>query len=494
MESLELLILKSIFNNREYADKVVPFIDPKVFEGYAAKNIANMICKCYQNKNELITLDLVRATIENLYSSHKITDEQESDLLSYYDRLCSPYTEQPINTLLDETQNYFRKRLTYQEMQKMIQSFGDNKLIELSDIRKLEDGVNFTFDTEGYYNYMDEFEHRLESYSETTKKFPFPLRALNDCTNGGMNTKSLTIAMASTGGGKSIFLCNCASHLIQLGYNVLYITCEMSVQEIAKRIDANLLSATQDSIMQQETKPQTLRERMNAINGKENWGKLFIKEYPAGFANAGIIRRDLEEIQRKHEAKVDILVLDYLNLLNTSRYSTKLATTYVLVKAIAEEVRGLGQTFDIPVLSATQSNRSALNKDTKLDAGLEAVSDSYGLPQTCDFMFNIISPDEASWKAGHYRLFKILKNRWGDPNKEFIKVHLDTGMARFSDVEGYETAMEEKPIDLYSNIDDKSQKVLNNINDTKKKRKKEEEANDKEIKYHAEVIKNESIF
>lgn len=491
MESLELLILKSIFNNREYADKVVPFLDSKLFQGYGTKNIAHFIERVYKHNNEIITLDLVKASIERIYGDGKITDEQEVELLNCYDKINTPYTPQPTDTLMSATQDYFRRRITEREVQNIIVSMGNNKNIDISEVRKLEDGINFTFDTEGYYNYLSEFDNRLTVYSESTKKFPFPLSALNSCTNGGMNSKSLTIAMASTGGGKSIFLCNCASHLIKLGYNVLYVTCEMSVQEIAKRIDADLLDATQDSIMQHRTTSQTLKERMNAKTDRDQWGQLFIKEYPAGFANAGIIRRDLEEIKRKYDKEVNVLVLDYLNLLSTTRYSTKNATSYTLVKAIAEEIRGLGQVFDIPVISATQSNRSALNKETKIDAGLEAVSDSYGLPQTCDFMFNIISPDLPDWKSNHYRLLRILKNRWGDPSLEFIKVKLDTCFARFSDVVGYEKAIEEKPSELNVSFQDKSNGVFV---DKKAEKEKLQEAKDKVTTTASEQTYNDEMF
>ena len=492
MESLELLILKSIFNNREYADKVVPFLDETLFENYASKNIVKLIRVGSKNKGELITLDLLKVGIDSLYASHKLTDEQESLLLDWYDRIRSPYTPQPIDLLIKTTEDYFRKRMSQLELRNIMGASSSGELIDISSIRKLEDSVNFTFDGEGYYNYLKEFKNRLDDYEHPAEKYPFPLAALNDCTNGGMNSKSLTIAMASTGGGKSIFLCNCASYLIRKGYNVLYVTCEMSVQEIAKRIDADLLSATQDSIMQHTIEKRTLEERMDAIDGKDKWGQLFIKEYPAGFANAGILRRDLEEIERKNEAKVDVLVLDYLNLLSSTRYSTKNSNTYVVVKAVAEEVRGLGQTFEIPVISATQSNRSALNKEIKIDAGMEAVSDSYGLPQTCDFMFNIIQPDDLEWKSNRFRLLRILKNRWGDPSKEFIKVKLDTRMARFSDVPGFEKAIDEKPTELCNNFEDRSNGVLDKVE--KKSTKEKQKVQDQQTTKAATATQGNDIF
>ena len=246
--------------------------------------------------------------MEKAYAAGKFSDDKFDEIIAYIDKLSTPYVEQPMETLVAETQDYFRKRMSANQVQELLKCIDSHQNIDITTIRELEDCANFSFNDSGYYNYMKEFIQRIEDYNKTTKKYPFPLAALNNCTNGGMNSKSLSIAMASTGGGKSIFLCNSASHLIKLGYNVLYITCEMSVEEISKRIDADLLGATQDSLMQHEIETITLKERMNAIPDKDTWGQLYIKEYPAGYANASIIRRDLEEIQRKYETKVDVLV------------------------------------------------------------------------------------------------------------------------------------------------------------------------------------------
>lgn len=461
MESLELLILQELVYNEEYFIKVIPFLRSDLFESYAFRNISHIIETNFKLSNKRTTAELLLVGINKL-ESRGLTEDQVREIHEAYAKIIGRRTEQPLDILINETEKYMRSRLTYKSMLELNKEFGERRQVELSVIRELEDSANFTFEESGYYNYMGEFETRLVEYSEKTKKYPFPLKALNDCTNGGMNSKSLTIAMASTGGGKSIFLCNCSSHLIKEGYNVLYVTCEMSVKEIAKRIDADLTCTSQSALTTNSVATPTIRERMANNKDRDTWGKLYIKEYPAGCANASILRRDIEEIERLYDIKIDVLVLDYLNLLGTTRYSTKNANTYTLVKAVAEEIRGLGQTFDIPVISATQSNRSALNRETKMDAGLEAVSDSIGLPQTADFMFNIVAPEEIEWKTNHYRLFRILKNRWGDPSKEFIKVHLDTHLARFSDVDGWDQAHVDKPSELLNAFPDKSGPVFAN--------------------------------
>lgn len=471
MESLELLILQQLIYNPEYYRRVIPFVCEEMFKDRGCRLIIRAIHHAYTKNKESITPELLSFVLSKW---EKLSAEEYNHVIDIYNRvIVKPDKEQPIETLVEQTQRYFRSRLVATALGKATAEFGDgHREITGDTLKELTDATNFSFDQTGYYNYLDEFSNRLVEYSEKQKKYPFPINALNVCTNGGMNSKSLSIVMASTGGGKSIFLCNSATHLIKLGYNVLYITCEMSVKEISKRIDANLLDVTQDTLSNITERGGTdrLKSKMQTEYKERNeWGKLYIKEYPAGYATSGIITRDLEEIERSYEIKIDVLVVDYLNLLATSRYSTKNANTYTLVKAIAEELRGIGQNFDIPVLSATQSNRSALNKETMLDAGLTAVSDSFGLPQTADFMFNIIAPDD--WKSKNWRLFRILKNRWGDPTKEYIKVALRTDYARFSDVPGEDQPMEEKPAELLKNFEDKSGDILKKDEKTKEKDK-----------------------
>ncbi len=456
MESLELLILQGLLYNKEYYQKVIPSLDYTLFENYGYRNIASIIKKAFTLEKEQLTPELLRVKLDNI---SKCTEEQRTQIEVAYKNIVDNYNEQPIESLIKQTEDYFRRQLIDRSIRDVLVEFGDKKKLNISTARKIEDAISFSFEESSYYDYEGEFKNRVNEYSIKLKRYPFPLESLNNITNGGMLAKTLSIVMASTGGGKSIFLCNSASHLQQLGFNVLYITCEMSVKEIAKRIDADLLNATQDSITNNLVEGITLQERMSSKN-RSNWGKLYIKEYPAGVANAAILRRDIEEIKRRYDIDIDVLVVDYLNLITTSRYSTKNSTSYTLVKAVAEEIRGLGQLFDIPVISATQSNRSALNKELKLDVGLEAVSESLGLPQTADFMFNIISPDDEIWKANHYKLLKILKNRWGDPSNEFVKVQLNTGLARFTDVGDIkDSIMQNKPNELIHNGDDNPGKI-----------------------------------
>ena len=447
MESLELTIIHQLLYNKEYFNRIIPYVKQECFRSTANRLIVYCILKKYQEYNEQQSIQLLAPILLQKKCSQEVHKELEDAIKI----LQKPPTEQKLNSLIGATQDYFREVYTDLALAEMVEKVDNKSKITTADVTRLRDAISFTVDEAPFYDYMESFEERIAKYKEKKDKFPFPLSALTDCTNGGMQRKSLSIVMASTGGGKSIFLCNSAAFLIRKGYNVLYITCEMSVEEIAKRIDANLLNATQDSMTSDKDidgsiGPKTLKQRMEQdYQDRDKWGHLFMKEYAAGICTSLNILQDIEELERDHELKIDVLVVDYLNLMATSRYSTKNANTYTIVKAIAEELRGIGQDLNIPVLSATQSNRSALSKENRLDGGLEQVSDSIGLPQTADFMFNIIEVPDATWKAGKWRLLKILKNRWGDPSKEYIKVRLDTAYARFSDVEGWLEGRTEKP-------------------------------------------------
>ena len=438
MESLELTIIQHLLYNEEYFNKVIPYVSRDLFLDDACQTVIYTILKLYKEHQNKPTAELV---IPKLLE-YKCSQDKAKKIQDIVRAIKNPPAKQNLAVLVDTTQDYFRKNKTNQVLSTLLEKAGNNYNIALSDVTDLRDAVSFAIEEKPYYDYLQTRLERFVSYGKKEEKFHFPLESLDTCTNGGMQRKSLSVVMASTGGGKSIFLCNAAAHSIKEGNNVLYITCEMSVEEIAKRIDSNLLDATQDALTNGAVAVSTLEERLNK-DEIAKWGHLYIKEYPAGFATSLNIQQNLEEIERERGIKIDILIVDYLNLMATSRYSTKNANTYTIVKAIAEELRGIGQELDIPVLTATQSNRSALSKENRVDGGLETVSDSIGLPQTADFMFNIIDVPDPAWKQNRWRLLKILKNRWGDPSKEYIKVQLDTSHARFSDLSN--GILEEKP-------------------------------------------------
>jgi replicative DNA helicase len=251
----------------------------------------------------------------------------------------------------------------------------------------------------------------------------------NKITKGGLSKKTLNIALAGTGVGKSLFMCHVAAGVLMQGKNVLYITMEMAEERIAERIDANLLNLTMDEL--KVIDKDIFDARMDKI-AKKTKGHLVVKEYPTASAHAGHFRALLEELKLKREFIPDIIMIDYLNICASQRMKMGASVnSYTYVKAIAEELRGLAVEYNVPIVSATQTTRSGF---TNSDPGLEDTSESFGLPATADFMFALVSNEEL--EQLNQIIVKQLKNRYNDPNyyKRFV-IGIDRAKMKLYDVE-----------------------------------------------------------
>jgi replicative DNA helicase len=295
----------------------------------------------------------------------------------------------------------------------------------------LTKALGVSFDTNIGHDYIEDVESRYEFYHNQEERIEFDLHLFNEITKGGIPNKTLNIALAGTGVGKSLFMCHVAASVLSLGKNVLYITMEMAEERIAERIDANLLNIPIDQ-MGNITKQQ-LTDKVNRLKTKTN-GKLIIKEYPTGAANSNHFRALLNELKLKKSFEPDMIFIDYLNICASSRMKTMGGSinSYTYIKAIAEELRGLAVEFDVPVVSATQTTRSGY---TNSDPGLEDTSESFGLPATADLMFALVSSEELEQQG--QIMVKQLKNRYNDPNKHkrFI-LNIDKSRMRLFDAEG----------------------------------------------------------
>ena len=293
----------------------------------------------------------------------------------------------------------------------------------------LSEALAVTFDNHIGHDYLEDYEERYEFYHQKEEKIPFDLEFFNKITKGGLPNKTLNVALAGTGVGKSLFMCHCASSVLLQGKNVLYITLEMAEEKIAERIDSNLLNCDIQNIT--ELPKIMFEDKVNNI-AKKTQGKLVIKEYPTASAHVGHFRSLLNDLALKKSFKPDIIYIDYLNICASSRYS-KLGNvnSYSYIKAIAEELRGLAVEACVPIVSATQTTRSGYGSS---DVDLTDTSESFGLPATADLMFALISTEEL--EEINQIMVKQLKNRYNDPtiNKRFV-VGIDRAKMRLYDVE-----------------------------------------------------------
>ena len=423
-ERIEETILRNLICNEQYYRKVVPFIKADYFQEYNEKILFEEIADFAAKYDKVPTKEVL--TI-NLQSRGDLTEETFKDTLSGLNSLSDDWID--YDWLLDATEKWCQDKAIYNALMQSIKiaDGGDKKLDKGSIPSILQDALAVSFDEHIGHDYIEQADDRYEFYHRKEEKIPFDLEKFNYITKGGLPNKTLNIALAGTGVGKSLFMCHVASSCLLQGRNVLYITCEMAEEKIAERIDANLLNVSVKDIVDI---PEVLfRSKVQEIS-KKTQGKLIIKEYPTASAHAGHFRALLNDLQLKKDFKPDLIFVDYLNICASVRYKGAIVNSYTYVKAIAEELRGLAVETNLPIISATQTTRAGFGNS---DPDLTDTSESFGLPATADFMFALISTEELE-EQGRI-MVKQLKNRYNDPtaSKKFM-LGIDRSKMRLYDV------------------------------------------------------------
>ena len=425
--NLQTTILRNLLHNEEYTRRVVPFLKKEYFEG-SHKAVFESIVQFVSKYNKLPTSEALGIEISN---SENLSEEDAGEASSILSDV-SEKKEIDERWLEDQTEKWCQDRAIYLAIMESINIIdGRHKQLTKNALPDLlKDALAVSFDTSVGHDYINDADERYEFYHRHEEKIPFDLDYMNRITKGGLPRKSLNICIASTGVGKSMFMCHHAASILTQGKNVLYITLEMAEERIAERIDANLMNVPLDQLENLSYDQYT-----NKIGNiaKRNIGKLIIKEYPTGAAHAGHFRALLEELKLKRDFTPDIIFIDYLNICSSSRMKGLGGSinTYSLVKSIAEEIRGLAIENNLPIVTATQSNRDGFGNS---DMDLNNTSESFGVPATADLMFALISNEELQ-KLGQV-MVKQLKNRYSDPtqNKRFV-LGVDKSKMRFYDVE-----------------------------------------------------------
>ena len=426
MERIETTILKNLIFNEDYSRKVIPFIKSEYFENRSEKIIFEEITKFIVKYNSSITIEALNIETENR------TDLTESEVKEIRE-INNSFTETVVENqwLIDSTEKWCRDRAIYLALMESIHIADGNDEKKNRDAIPsiLSDALAVSFDNHVGHDYLNDYEERYDSYHRKEDLIPFDLEFFNKITKGGIPNKTLNIALAGTGVGKSLFMCHVASSVLLQGKNVLYITLEMSEEKIAERIDANLLNVPIQDIV--DLPHKTFENRVTNLAQKTQ-GTLIIKEYPTASAHSGHFKALLNELALKKSFKPDIIFIDYLNICASSRYrGNSNVNSYSYIKAIAEELRGLAVEANLPIVSATQTTRSGFASS---DVDLTDTSESFGLPATADLMFALISTEEL--EGLNQILVKQLKNRYNDPTvfKRFV-VGIDRAKMRLYDCE-----------------------------------------------------------
>ena len=425
--NIEQTIIRNVICNEGYMRKVLPFLKVEYFQG-VYKSLFKELGIYVTKYNKIPTKESFKIEIDQ---SDKFNEADYSQAMEILPPL---FDKEAIDEkwLLDTTEKWCQDRAVYNAVMESItiidgkhQKHTKNVIPEI-----LSKALAVSFDTNVGHDYIEDADERYEFYHKQEERIEFDLDYFNKITKGGVPNKTLNIALAGTGVGKSLFMCHVAANALTQGRNVLYITLEMAEERIAERIDANLLNVPIDQL-ESLSKP-LLTGKVQDIATKTN-GKLIIKEYPTAQANTSHFRALLNELKLKRSFVPEIIFVDYLNICASARMKAMGGSinSYTYIKAIAEELRGLAVEFDVPIFSATQTNRSGF---TSTDPGLEDTSESFGLPATADLMFALISSEEL--EADNQIMVKQLKNRYNDPNKfkRFV-VGVDKTKMRLFDVD-----------------------------------------------------------
>lgn len=422
---LEQTIIRNILTNEPYMRKVIPFIKKEYFEG-VYQHLFTEVTKFVSKYNKLPTFESFKIELDQ-----SLTDQMYTHAMDILPNIFET-KEENAQWLLDTTEKWCQDRAVYRAIMESI-TIIEGKHEQLSknalpDI--LQNALAVSFDTNVGHDYLENVDERYAFYHEQEERIPFDLDYFNRITKGGLPNKTLNIALAGTGVGKSLFMCHVAASALSQGRNVLYITMEMAEERIAERIDANLLNVPIDQL--ENMSQNMFTDRVRKIADSTN-GKLIIKEYPTGQAHSGHFRALLMELKLKKKFVPELIFIDYLNICSSSRMKSMggAINSYTYIKAIAEELRGLAVEFDVPIVSATQTTRSGYGNS---DPGLEDTSESFGLPATADLMFALVSNDELN-SLGQI-MVKQLKNRYNDPNvdKRFV-VGVDRSRMKLYDVD-----------------------------------------------------------
>ena len=423
---IETKILSNLIHDEEYCRKVAPFVDASYFEDRQEKIIAQEILAFFMKYNKLPTQDIICIELGN---RKDINDKELQECQATVKTL----EANPTNPewLLNHTEKFCKDRAVYNAILNSIKIIdGKDKDHTQEAIPKiLQDALSITFDQHIGHDYVKDAESRFEFYHRKEDKLAFDIDLMNKITAGGLSKKSLNVVLAGTGAGKSLFMCHTAASSLMQGKNVLYITMEMAEERIAERIDANLLNLSMDELKVIEKK--VFDNRLAKVAQKTQ-GKLIIKEYPTAGAHSGHFRALLEDLKHKRDFCPDLVIIDYLNICISARMKMgSSVNSYIFIKSIAEELRGLAVEYNVPILTATQTTRSGYNSS---DVELTDTSESFGLPATADLMFALIRSEELD--ELNQLMIKQLKNRYSDPSfyKKFV-IGVDRSKMKLYNVE-----------------------------------------------------------
>jgi len=444
MQKIEEIALSKLITEENYLRSVLPFLKDEYFDTVPHQILFNEINEYVTEYNTPPETTALKIEIDK---RRDLSAEVVKEIEDFLDNKIDD-TQYNDEWLMDTTEKWCKERAIYLALMESIKiADGQDKTRTKDAIPHImSEALGTCFDDTVGHDYLLDADDRYDFYHKQEDKIPFDLEYFNKITKGGLPAKTLNIALAGTGVGKSLFMCHMASACLMQGRNVLYITLEMAEEKIAERIDSNLLDVPIKQLSDPLFTKQQFRNKVDKVNSKTK-GRLVIKEYPTASAHVNHFKSLLNELSMKRGFAPDIIFVDYLNICASARYKNAVVNSYTFIKSIAEELRGLAVECNVPIVSATQTTRSGYGNS---DVEITDTSESFGLPATADLMVALISTEDM--EAAGQIMVKQLKNRYNDPtmNKRFV-VGIDRAKMRLYDCD---QSAQDNIIDSGQDIDD----------------------------------------
>lgn len=418
----EKLLIQYMFNDDEVRNRIFPYLNPDVFGNFLNSKLVNEVIDFNKQHGVFPKVNELKLFIKSSEVYEHLIEIMNIDT-SEYDK----------SFILGELEEFYRKSLVSNVLVNAAKDMSkpSSELSVYAD--KLREGASFTFDTSIGLSFMDDSERMYNSLHDKDKVTPTGIKSFDDLVEGGLHEKSLSLILAQVNLGKSLIMCSLACNFLLSNKNVLYLSLEMSEEKISERILANMFDIEIGHLKMMDKK---VFEKKHAVIKKHLKSNLVVIQRSPKSVSANKVRQILKDLRMKKNFVPDVVIVDYLGLMETNNKSRGETNSYTTMKDISEELRAVMVEEDMVGLSAIQVNRSGFGV---LDLDMTNISESIGTAATADLIIGVTQTDEL--KETNRYLWSILKNRYG-LNGQKIFVGVNYPKMRVYDLNELETVTE----------------------------------------------------
>lgn len=420
----ERVILSGLVNNSEYASKVMPYLKDEYFDDVAERSVFSLIMSYSTHYSKIPN----KAVVHHALSNQTLSEELRDECMECVDQIFDEIEIEDYSWLVDQSESFCRQKAVHNAIMKSISIYsGEDTSYNIHAIPEfLREAISVSFDGSVGMDYFDDAARRYDYYTQSTSKIPFDVEVLNEITEGGLPRKTLNVILAAVNAGKTMSMIHLASCYFKQGYNVVYFTMEMAEEEILRRIDANVLDVPLKDIPTLDR--DAFMDRVQTMKAMSR-GKVKVKEYPTGGASIAHFKHALDEMKLKQNFIPDVIIVDYIGIVASSRVKNTQANSYTVMKSVTEELRSLAVETNTVTVSAVQLNRTGISSS---DVEMTDVADSMGIAHTSDWMIALTRTEELD--AQHQILVKQLKSRYSNKsNKTRFVVGVDLDKQKLLD-------------------------------------------------------------